>query len=149
MTRPTRAQVVAEAREWIGTRWCHQAAVKGVGTDCVGLIGGVALQLGLPDAQTWAQAQDLHNYGRDPDPTMLLREAAKLLDPVYLPEVRAGDILLLRFEREPQHFAIVSEAFPSMMIHAYAQARRVVECNIDAVWRSRIVKAFAYRGLEP
>ena len=35
------AQVVAAARGWIGTPYRHQAARKGAGTDCLGLIRGV------------------------------------------------------------------------------------------------------------
>src|SRR5258708_27657203 len=37
----TRAAIVVEARTWIGTRYCHQASVKGVGCDCLGLVRGV------------------------------------------------------------------------------------------------------------
>ena len=37
----SRAAIVAEARAWIGTRYCHQASVKGVGCDCLGLVRGV------------------------------------------------------------------------------------------------------------
>ena len=37
----TRAAIVAEARAWIGTRYRHQASVKGVGCDCLGLVRGV------------------------------------------------------------------------------------------------------------
>ena len=33
--------IVAEAREWIGTAWQHQASLKGVACDCVGLVRGV------------------------------------------------------------------------------------------------------------
>ncbi|HXO72313.1 MAG TPA: peptidase P60, partial [Bradyrhizobium sp.] len=42
MTSPlTCAAIVAEARSWIGTRYCHQASLKGVGCDCLGLVRGV------------------------------------------------------------------------------------------------------------
>src|SRR4051812_32701629 len=37
----TRAAIVAEARDWIGTRYRHQASLKGVGCDCLGLVRGV------------------------------------------------------------------------------------------------------------
>lgn len=36
-----RAAVVAEARDWIGTPYRHQASVKHAGCDCLGLIRGV------------------------------------------------------------------------------------------------------------
>ena len=34
-------RVVAEARGWIGTPYRHQAAVRGAGCDCLGLVRGV------------------------------------------------------------------------------------------------------------
>src|SRR3954451_5564191 len=37
----TRTAIVAEARAWIGTRYRHQASLKGVGCDCLGLVRGV------------------------------------------------------------------------------------------------------------
>jgi NlpC/P60 family putative phage cell wall peptidase len=143
----TRAQVVAEARSWVGTRWHHQAARKGIGSDCVGLVAGVARELGLYGADEFAADPAVRGYGREPDPPMLLSACARYLEPVHLPELQAGDILLLRFASEPQHFALVSSTNPDYMIHAYAQARKIVENRIDAVWRSRIVRAYSYRGI--
>ena len=35
-----RLHIVALARAWIGTPYHHQASVRGVGTDCVGLVRG-------------------------------------------------------------------------------------------------------------
>ena len=37
----TRDAIVAEARAWIGTPYRHQASLKGVGCDCLGLVRGV------------------------------------------------------------------------------------------------------------
>jgi NlpC/P60 family putative phage cell wall peptidase len=36
-----RQTIIAEARAWIGTPYHHQAARKGVGCDCLGLVRGV------------------------------------------------------------------------------------------------------------
>ena len=36
-----RTDIVAEARAWIGTPYRHQASLKGVGCDCLGLVRGV------------------------------------------------------------------------------------------------------------
>src|SRR5437667_3934403 len=38
---PTRSLLIAEARAWIGTPYRHQASLKGVGCDCLGLVRGV------------------------------------------------------------------------------------------------------------
>jgi NlpC/P60 family putative phage cell wall peptidase len=36
-----RKDIVAETRSWIGTPYRHQASLKGVGCDCLGLVRGV------------------------------------------------------------------------------------------------------------
>lgn len=140
----TREQIVAEARRWLGTRWHHQASLRGVGTDCIGLIVGVARALGIKEAAQFDACDWIAGYGREPDPEMLRRACSVFLVPCRTP--CPGDILLLRFLGEPQHFALVSA--PDYMIHAYAQARRVVENRIDDVWGGRIVGAYSYRGLD-
>lgn len=144
----SRADIVRVAREWLGTRWQHQASVKGVGTDCIGLIGGVALELGIEGSDEWKRDPSLHCYGREPDPRMLLAAVVGYLDPVARDDMAPGDVLLLRFNAEPQHFAIMSGDDPEMMVHAYAQARKVVENRIDDVWRKRILRAYSFRGLD-
>lgn len=144
----TRFDIVRVAREWVGTRWQHQASVKQVGTDCIGLIGGVALELGLPGAERWKSDPTLHCYGREPDPRMLLAAVVGYLDTVDRADMAPGDVLLLRFNAEPQHFAIMSNDEPPQMVHAYAQARKVVENRIDDVWRGRILRAYSFRGVD-
>jgi NlpC/P60 family putative phage cell wall peptidase len=143
---PTRAQIIATARTWLGTRWRHQACLKGVGCDCIGLIAGVALELGSPQAVAFMARTDYRNYGRQPDPKMLLAACTDFLDPVVVGAAQAGDVLLLRFQAEPQHFAFQSGA--DYMIHSWAGARRVVENRINELWRGRIVGAYSLRGTE-
>jgi NlpC/P60 family putative phage cell wall peptidase len=41
----TREQIVASARSWLGTPYHHQASVRGVGCDCLGLIRGLWREL--------------------------------------------------------------------------------------------------------
>ena len=140
---PARADVVNAARGWLGTRWHHQASLRGVGADCIGLIVGVARELGIPEAAQFDASQEIRGYGRQPDPEMLLRACDELLAPCEHPV--AGDILLFRFASEPQHFGIMSAS--DYFIHAYAQGRKVVENRINDMWRARIVGAYAYRGI--
>jgi len=49
------------ATEWLGTPWIHNQSVKGIGTDCVGLILGIGKEDGViePDFK-------LENYHRIP-----------------------------------------------------------------------------------
>ena len=61
----TRSLIVAETRGWIGTPYRHQASLKGVGCDCLGLVRGVWRGVigDEPDrasayAADWAEAGD-------------------------------------------------------------------------------------------
>ena len=132
----TRDGVVAEAREWVGTPYRHGQALKGAGCDCIGLIGGVPVALGLPSGDAWAADPAIKGYGRDPDPRMLLPACHRHLVPTDEPGL--GDILLLRWHREPHHFAIIVQADPLRIVHAYASARKVCETPVDGYWRAGV-----------
>lgn len=142
----TRADIVAEARTWIGTRWQHQQRLKGVATDCLGLIGGVAVELGLPGAQEWANDPAYHCYGPAPDSRLLISGCDKFMDRIAIIEAQPGDVLIMSFEKDPQHFGIVSQVDPLYLIHAYAVARKVVENGIGMA-RVKVVRAYRYRGV--
>lgn len=143
--------VVAEARTWADTPFRHQARLKGVGVDCVGLVIGVAHNLGLTDFDTF-------DYSEQPDETRmgaLLRE--HMLE-IPRADLAAGDIVWLRpvDGGAAQHVAIITETAPRlMMIHALrrpvnrsnTRVNRVVEHVLDERWESRIVGCFRYRGL--
>ena len=139
--------VIRTARRWLGTRWQHQASLRGVGTDCIGLVAGVARELGLAEVREFDAIAELHTYGRQPDPVMLLAACNRFLDRAE-GDLRVGDIMVLRFDQEPQHFAFVSALSPDYMIHAYAQARKVVENGIDATWLARLFGIDRFRGLD-
>lgn len=141
----TRAQVVSEARLWLGTRWCHQASLRGVGTDCIGLLVGVARALGIEGGAEFAADHGIKGYGRAPRVDLALAACERYLDPCENPV--AGDIMYLRVHGSPypHHFALLSSS--DYMIHSWAQMRKVVENRIDTVWRSRIFRTYSYRGV--
>lgn len=137
----TRQDVIDCAREWLGTRWQHQARVKGVGVDCAGLCIGVGRELDLLPAD-----KDINGYGREPDGTLLQIAdtfAIRILNPV------PGDVVVIAFNGRPMHFGILATApdGAETLIHAYAQARKVVEHRLDAQWRARIVAAYRFDGV--
>ncbi len=131
----TRQQVVDEARNWLGVRWAHQGRSR-AGVDCVGLVVRVAHALNL-------STFDTADYSRQPDPARMRALMAEHMEPVAAPQI--GDVLLMRFEVEPQHVAIVTDIG---IIHAYAQVRRVVEHRFDSVWLGRVVGAYQFKGIE-
>lgn len=149
----TRYDIVAEARDWLRTPWKHNAMVKGVGTDCVGFLAGVALELGLADARSHLRKPEFRAYGREPLPEVLDAACLEYLDRIPIADAWLGDVLRLRVPRGvyAQHFGIVSRVdgnVASHLIHATsASPRMVVENGIDDHWRARIARAYSFRGV--
>jgi len=135
---PTKIEIVQEAKTWIGTPFKHQGRIKGLGVDCVGLIIGVAHVFKLTEF-------DYTNYSHTPDGFLMQQLLAQHLDVMAIQAAKAGDIVLMRFEAQPQHVGILSHYG---IIHAYAQVRRCVEHRLDDHWQSRIVGAYAYPHVE-
>lgn len=141
----TRQVIVTEAREWLGTRWMHQQAIKGVACDCIGLVRGVAVNVGLvpADFATRPEVTQFMGYGRRPDGRLIV--ALDLFLDRATSKSEPGDVLLMRFDQNPQHVAIVSDIG---IIHSHASARRVVEHRLDDVWTQRIVAVYRFRGVQ-
>lgn len=150
----TRQLIVDVARGYLGTPWKHQAAVKGVGIDCVNLLACVAYECGLGDARPLARNAVFRAYGREPLPEILFAGCDEYLERIPLPSATLADILLMKVPggAYPQHFAIVSalaDDKPHYMIHATSGGpRRVVENRVDDEIRSRLFRAYRFKGIE-
>jgi cell wall-associated NlpC family hydrolase len=153
---PSRADVIAEARRWLLTRWQHQARRRGLATDCGGLIGGVAVELGLLPARWWADVFDprFGGYSRQPSRDRLRQILLLYMDRIEAADAaQPGDVALMRFGRaEPHHLGIIGDhpiAGRASLIHALGPGSpcRVTEHILAPSWRERIVDAFQYRGL--
>jgi NlpC/P60 family putative phage cell wall peptidase len=142
----TRDEVVTEARSWLGTPYAHQAHLRGVGCDCGGLIGGVAVALGIVPADWWETAFAPHaGYATQPHGNSLIDVLDAFMARIDPAEAQPGDVIAMRFRRDPQHVAIVT---PLGMVHALNTGRReVVEHGIDAKWRRRVTHAYVMPGV--
>jgi NlpC/P60 family putative phage cell wall peptidase len=139
-----RADIVAEARDWIGTRYRHQASLKGVGCDCLGLVRGVwrrcigpEPEAAPPYAPDWAEAR-----GEE----ALMAAALRHLVPIAASDARAGDVLLFRWRDGfvAKHAAIATG--DCTMIHAHDGAS-VCEVALAPWWQRRIAAAFSFPGV--
>ncbi|MFM9889621.1 MAG: C40 family peptidase [Rickettsiales bacterium] len=139
--------IVVQARGWLNTPFHHQARLKAVGCDCLGLVVGVVDELGLKDsAGTLLASYDEVTYSREPDGAYLMQKLVGLLEEIPIAEKRAGDLGLFNVRDNPQHVAIFTDYEGTLgMIHCYAQARRVVEHRLDDDWASRLVKVFRWQ----
>jgi hypothetical protein len=137
-----RAAVLACARTYLGTRWLHQGRVKGVGVDCAGLIICVAGELGLARVT-------FDNYSQYPDGATLQSVCSLHMDQIDLGAAQPGDVMVFTFDRDPQHLGFRSEidGRPGL-IHCYASAKRVVEHDLDELWRTRARSAWRIPGVE-
>lgn len=128
--------VIASARSYLGVPFRHRGRTS-AGLDCAGLVWCAYRDNGviLPDIRI---------YGREPYKNGLERvvEAGFGAPLERGPEV--GDMILLRFEREPHHLAFVGDYLHGglSMIHAYGNAGRVVEHRLDEAWRGKIVSVY-------
>jgi NlpC/P60 family putative phage cell wall peptidase len=142
-----RNDIVTQARTWKGTRFHHQARLKGVGCDCLGLGVGVAQELDLRDAQDRPLTiYDEADYSKAPNGEYLTAKLDALFPSVPFEEMAAGDLALFLIDGNPQHLAILSDFEGGLgMIHCYAQARGVVEHRLDDEWKSKLVKVYRWQ----
>jgi len=146
----TREGIVAEARTWIGTKWQHQTSLKGVATDCVGLVGGIPRTLGMTGGDTWDRDPAFTGYGRTPDPKLLLTGCDKYL--IRAPEgapYELADILVMRAREisEPTHFAIVSRLDPTYIIHS-RMLHSVAENRLSKQIEILVLRVYRYKGIQ-
>lgn len=139
----TGTRVVSAARDWIGTPYRHQASLKGVGADCLGLLRGVWRDLHgeepeQPPAYSpdWAEAS-----GRE----TMAEAASRHLVAIATHELRPGDVALFRMKRSgpAKHCGIIAaNGTGTTLIHAWS-GHSVAEVPFDAGWQRRL--AFAFR----
>jgi NlpC/P60 family putative phage cell wall peptidase len=137
-----RSEIVWLARGWLGTPYRHQAATRGAGCDCLGLVRGVWRErfgdepLAVPNYRAdWRDVR--HAEG--------LRQAAEaLLVPVG--KMQAGQVVLFRLGRTtaPRHCGIVVAV--DRFIHAQ-EGLGVIEANLTEGWRKRIAGLYDFPGV--
>lgn len=140
----TRADVVAEARTWLGTKWIHQHRAKGQGVDCAGLIICVARDLGLLPADF-----DINGYSRMPDGT-LLAVCDQHMDRIDRSAMQPGDVLVVAIESDPQHMGIVGDYRHGglSLIHAASKVGKVIETRLMFARNQVFRGAYALRVVD-
>lgn len=122
--------IVAEAREWIGTAWQHQASLKGIACDCVGLVRGVYTRV------TGRPVESHTDYYRIPVPgreNRLVEELSKYAYEVAVDDRQPGDVLLFSFlNQTSNHVGIYSGN--GQFIHAWLDVNRTVEMPLSKEW---------------
>lgn len=139
-----RDDIVRIALSWKGTPYHHQAALRGVGADCLGFLRGVyeeytgqKAEKSPPYSPSWGESD-----GRE----LLLLAASKYLLPTDYPKWKAGDVLVFRVRHaiSSKHCAIAIDN--DNMIHAVSN-RGVLITNVG-IWESQISGVFKFPGVE-
>ena len=132
-------EILSEARSWIGTPFKHQCRTKGVASDCIGLLYGVAENLGLAPDEI---PKDYIGYRPFPDNKKLETNLRFYMKPVRMSQIQPGDVLMMSFTGDPQHVAFYTG---STIIHALSTVGKCTEHSLSKKWRSRICGAFRFR----
>lgn len=149
----TRAEIVAEARSWVGTPWHHMAHLKGVGCDCIGFLRGVATARGIvdKDVSRWPNVQRFLRYTGAPDGKLLREACETYLTPITKADMQIGDVILVSVNEHPQHLGILGDYRYGgfTIIHATNDSRlmRVVEMRLMFSKHFRFDSAFRFPGV--
>jgi cell wall-associated NlpC family hydrolase len=118
-----RSSVVAEARKWIKTPYHPQGDILGVGVDCGMLLVRVFVDTSLcdpfdprPYSDDWYMHRSEEKYLG-----FVFDRARQVIEP------HLGDVMLFRYGRCYAHGGIVTEIKPLKIVHAFQQARMVIE----------------------
>jgi NlpC/P60 family putative phage cell wall peptidase len=135
--------IVRIARTWIGTPYVHQAARRGAGCDCLGLLRGVWAEVSgdplepvPPYTSDWSEPQG--------DEVLWQAVADRLIaKPRDAPQ--PGDVLVFRMRQGAvaKHVGLQANTGPhATFIHAY-QGHGVHESTFSAPWQRRLVARFS------
>ncbi len=143
--------VIIAARGYLGTPWKHQARVKGVGVDCIGLLVGAFNEAGTP-------IKDCIDYGKNPNPRRFLAHLARQFrrisganqldvhaDPSAWMAEQPGDVLVFQFQGPnlPQHVGIATDRG---VIHTYQSAGAVSEHALTHEWCRKVHSVWRVRA---
>jgi len=113
------------------------------GLDCAGLVV-------LSYRSCGAEVPDFTLYGREPHRNGLVEHVTAALGQPLPPENQTlmdGDVIVLRFDREPHHLAIVADAMYGdicawNVVHADGHTGRVLEQRLTPDMAARITHVY-------
>ncbi|MDF3047403.1 MAG: NlpC/P60 family phage cell wall peptidase [Candidatus Midichloriaceae bacterium] len=135
--------IIFSARKWLGTPFKHQGRLIGVGCDCLGLIMGVAKECNLKTLTDQPLINlDRTNYHIIADGKSLEQILSTNLTKLHALEL--GALVLMEFDSNPSHLAIVSDnEYDSFnIIHADMRSSMVVEHILNEDYLKRIKQIY-------
>jgi NlpC/P60 family putative phage cell wall peptidase len=152
-----RETIVAAVHDWIGTPYHHQASLKGVGCDCLGLIRGLWRELQGPEPE--ALPPYTRDWGDATGSEPLLEAARKHLIATDIARALPGDVIVFRMRAGvAKHAGILTRgslvACAQVARSAVAQNQAsfvhaqegigVAEARLAPSWRRRVSAVFRF-----
>lgn len=140
----SREHIVETTRSWLGTPYHHQAYLKGIGADCLGLLRGVYIELYGVDPEEPPRYSPA--WGESNPDELLLKAAGKYLVPAEYSGWKPSDVLVFRIKNSAsaKHCAIVTG--DNEMIHAVSRQAVITTCI--GAWSSRVAGVFSFPGVK-
>ena len=137
-------RIVEKAREWIKTPFHEQGRHKGIGCDCIGLILGIAKDIGAVSltGKPWDEC-DISAYDTDKDSQMMLELLPKHF-PVSETQLKLGNILLIEIVPNQYHVCLITDDDPLKIIHSCNSLGFVMEHRIIPSWKDQIKGIFKF-----
>jgi len=136
-----RADLIATARKYVGTRYVHQGRYAPTGLDCSGVLLLVGRENGI-------ELEDKPGYYKNPNSADFVSHFTSQFLPVPEREWRLGCIGIFTTDRFPLHAGIFTERHGvPHIIHAYLPVRKVIEMPLE---RCPMIlnRVMDWRGLE-
>lgn len=143
---PARALIVETARSWLGTPYRNAHSMRGVGSDCLGLLRGVWRELygSEPEAPPkygpgWYEVGDSEPMLDAAHRYLSLAEPKKA--------IAGGDVLMFRMHPGAlvKHCGIATA--DGTFVHAYRRGRGVVENTLTSEWLDCLHSRHAFPGV--
>lgn len=141
-----RDAIVKETKEWCGTKWQHQASLKGIACDCVGLIRGVYRELTGKEIQTTMDYPATWHLFKEEE--RLLGECRKYAgEEIEFNDILPGDIITFSFKPRFVDHHIGIFLGDGMFAHSYLDVGKVVINRFDETWMARVRHCFRFPGV--
>lgn len=129
--------------ECVGTKYHHLGRKMGVGLDCLGVPIYASKKVGI------YKNGDCSDYSMMPDGKILLERLTNNLILKDKNDLKNGDILLMRFNKEPQHVAIYfKENGLEKIVHASYYHRKCTVEIYDQEYKNKTVFAFQFNDFD-
>lgn len=141
ITHIDKKDFIKRLQKKIGTPFRHRGRTKS-GVDCIGLLA-------LTFAEMGETIIDKKVYGREPRNDRLKENVDLNLGlpifekPPSINFLEVADIVLIKFNKEPHHVAVVNKNSNGYtLIHAYGAAEKVAEHRLDEAWYDKITHVY-------